>query len=65
MFKQFSNLIDGKEIYLLSSMGIFVVFFVVVGLLLLTMKKDEIKYMSELPLNSEPSLNQNNDERGS
>lgn len=50
MFKQFSNLIDGKEIYLLSSMSIFVLFFLIVGVIILMMKKDEIKYMSELPL---------------
>jgi len=50
MFKQFSNLIHGHEIYLLSSMGIFVLFFLIVGVFILVMKKDEIDYMSELPL---------------
>jgi hypothetical protein len=53
MFKQFSNLIDGKEVYLLCSLGIFVVFFVIVSTVILLMKKDEVKYMSELPLNDE------------
>jgi hypothetical protein len=51
MFKQFSNLIDGKEVYLLCSLGIFVVFFVIVTAVICLMKKDEVKYMSELPLN--------------
>lgn len=51
MFKQFSSLINGKEIYLLSSLGIFLVFFIVVALVLLLMPKENVKYMSELPLN--------------
>ncbi|WP_342332195.1 hypothetical protein [Pedobacter sp. FW305-3-2-15-E-R2A2] len=50
MFKQFLNQVDGSQVYLLTSLGIFMVFFLLVGILLLTMKKDEIKYMSELPL---------------
>ena len=50
MFKQFLNQVDGSQVYLLSSLGIFMLFFLLVGILLLTMKKDEIKYMSELPL---------------
>ncbi|MBB6500106.1 hypothetical protein [Pedobacter cryoconitis] len=50
MFKQFLDKVDGNQGYLLSSLGIFMLFFLLVGILLLTMKKDEIKYMSELPL---------------
>jgi len=50
MFKQFLDQVDGNQGYLLSSLGIFMLFFLLVGILLLTMKKDEIKYMSELPL---------------
>jgi hypothetical protein len=50
MFKQFLDNADGNQGYLLSSFGIFVLFFILVAILLLTMKKDEIKYMSELPL---------------
>lgn len=50
MFKQFLNQVDGSQVYLLTSLGIFMLFFLLVGVLLLTMKKDEIKYMSELPL---------------
>ncbi|MNL67730.1 hypothetical protein D3C87_1923510 [compost metagenome] len=50
MFKQFLNQVDGSQVYLLTSLGIFMLFFLLVGILLLTMKKDEIKYMSELPL---------------
>jgi cbb3-type cytochrome oxidase subunit 3 len=58
MFKQFLDKVDGNQGYLLSSFGIFMLFFILVAILLLTMKKDEIKYMSELPLNDEQ------DERG-
>ncbi len=53
MFKQFLDQVDGNQGYLLSSLGIFMLFFILVAVLLLTMKKDEIKYMSELPLNEE------------
>ncbi len=58
MFKQCLDKVDGNQGYLLSSFGIFMLFFILVAILLLTMKKDEIKYMSELPLNDEQ------DERG-
>ncbi|MBB5634129.1 hypothetical protein HDF26_003209 [Pedobacter cryoconitis] len=58
MFKQFLDKVDGNQGYLLSSLGIFMLFFLLVGILLLTMKKDEIKYMSELPIKDDQ------DERG-
>jgi len=51
MFKQFLNEVDGSQIYLITSMGIFMLFFILVAILLLRMKKDTIKYMSELPFN--------------
>jgi uncharacterized membrane protein len=51
MFKQFSTLINGNEVYLLCSLGIFTLFFLIVGIFLLFMRKDEVQYMSELPLN--------------
>lgn len=50
MFKQFLDHVDGSQVYLLTSLGIFMLFFLLVGILLLTMKKEDIKYMSELPL---------------
>ena len=59
MFKQFLENAEGNQGYLLSSLAIFLVFFILVGVFVLTMRKDEIKYMSELPLNEE------DDERGS
>lgn len=53
MFKQFLDQVTGSQVYLLTSLGIFMLFFILVGILLLTMKKDEVKYMSELPLNDD------------
>ncbi|MCX2480074.1 hypothetical protein OQY15_13320 [Pedobacter sp. MC2016-15] len=59
MFKQFLENAEGNQGYLLSSLAIFLIFFILVGIFVLTMKKDEIQYLSELPLNDE------DDERGS
>jgi hypothetical protein len=59
MFKQFLENAEGNQGYLLSSLSIFLLFFILVGIFVLTMKKDEIKYMSELP------IKEDNDERGS
>lgn len=53
MFKQFLHQTDGNQDYLITSLGIFMLFFIVVAILLIIMKKDEVKYMSELPLNDE------------
>jgi hypothetical protein len=53
MFKQFLNQADGHQAYLITSLAIFLVFFLLVALLLLLMKKDTVKYMSELPLEEE------------
>lgn len=48
MFKQITNL-QGDEIYLMTSLWIFLIFFVVVGMMLFFMKKDHIQYMKEIP----------------
>jgi len=50
MFKQFTENISGHQVYLLSSLGIFLVFFIVVTILLLRIRKAHIEYMSDLPL---------------
>lgn len=50
MFKQFLDQTSGNQGYLLTSLGIFMLFFIMVAVLLFTMKKEEITYMSELPL---------------
>lgn len=50
MFKQFTENISGHQIYLMSSLGIFLVFFIIVAILLLRVRKAHIEYMSDLPL---------------
>lgn len=52
MFKQITNL-HGDELYLIISLWIFIVFFVVVGLMLFFMKKDHIKYMKDIPFDDD------------
>jgi hypothetical protein len=53
MFRQFLEQVDDKNIYLITSLGIFLAFFILVGVFLLVMKKDEVNYMSQLPLTDE------------
>ncbi len=53
MFKQFLDQATGHQGYLITSLAIFMIFFLVVAILLISMKKDEVKYMSELPLNDD------------
>lgn len=50
MFKQFLENAEGNQGYLISSFAIFALFFILVGVFVMTMKKEEISYMSELPL---------------
>ena len=50
MFKQFTENINGNQIYLLASLGIFLVFFIVVAILLIKLRKNHVDYMSDLPL---------------
>jgi hypothetical protein len=50
MFRQFTEHINGNQIYLLFSLGIFLVFFIVVTILLIRLKKQHVEYMSDLPL---------------
>jgi len=51
MFKQFTENISGNQVYLLCSLGIFLVFFIVVTVLLLRIRKPHIEHMSDMPLN--------------
>lgn len=50
MFKQFTENISGNQVYLLFSLGIFLVFFIVVTIVLIRIKKQHIDHMSDLPL---------------
>lgn len=53
MFKQFIDRSSGVDVYLITSLGIFLVFFLAVTILLFMMKNTHIKYMSALPLNDD------------
>ncbi|MFD0764354.1 hypothetical protein ACFQZI_05790 [Mucilaginibacter lutimaris] len=50
MFKQFTENINGHQVYLLSSLGIFLVFFIVVAIILFRLGKKHVDHMSALPL---------------
>jgi len=50
MFRQFTEHISGNQVYLLVSLFIFLVFFIVVTLLLLRLRKQHVDYMSDIPL---------------
>ncbi|MDB5145497.1 MAG: hypothetical protein JWQ66_4210 [Mucilaginibacter sp.] len=50
MFDQFVKDVSGEQIYLIFSLWIFLVFFVVVSFLLFITKKQHVAYMSDLPL---------------
>lgn len=50
MFDQFVKNVSGEQMYLIFSLWIFLVFFVVVCFLLYITKKQHIDEMSELPL---------------
>jgi hypothetical protein len=50
MFRQFIDKSTDADVYLITSLGIFFVFFVIVTALLFTMNKKHLSYMSELPL---------------
>ncbi|QNN44260.1 hypothetical protein [Pedobacter roseus] len=49
MFNQIKDLAGG-EIYLITSLLMFMVFFVIVGVYLLKLNKKHIEVMSEIPL---------------
>lgn len=53
MFKQFVDKMTGNDIYLITSLLIFFIFFVAVAALLIRMNKKHIAYMSNLPLNED------------
>ena len=50
MFDQFVKDVSGKQLYLIFSLWIFLVFFVVVSILLFITKKQHADHMSDLPL---------------
>ena len=59
MFKQFTENISGNQGYLLSSLGIFLIFFIVVAIMLMRLQKQHIDHMSDLPLHDGQSSTAN------
>lgn len=60
MFKQFTENISGNQAYLLFSLCIFLIFFIVVAIMLMRIRKPHIDHMSKMPLNDnliDPSKN--------
>jgi cbb3-type cytochrome oxidase subunit 3 len=57
MFKQFLTQVTDSQVYLITSLGIFMLFFLFVAVLLIYMKKEQIDYMSSLPLNDDENGN--------
>lgn len=58
MWKQITNL-HGDEIYLIISMLIFLTFFIMVGIMIFTMKKSFVDYMKDLPFDESEKQNDN------
>jgi hypothetical protein len=50
MFRQFIDKAIGADVYLITSLWIFLIFFILVTVMLFKMNKDHIRHMSELPL---------------
>lgn len=50
MFRQFLENQAGSSIYVIISLMIFLIFFLLVGIVLWKMNKTHIQYMSDLPL---------------
>jgi len=59
MFKQFTENISGNQVYLIASLGIFLIFFIVVTIMLMRLHKQHIEHMSDLPLHDGQSSTAN------
>lgn len=53
MFKNYLSSIEGVAIYPIISLSVFVVFFVLLGYLVIRADKKYIKHMEEMPLDKE------------
>ena len=56
MFKQFLNKVQGADIPMVTSLLIFFIFFLLLGVYLIIMDKNHEKYMSDLPINDDKHL---------
>lgn len=60
MFKQINNLAGG-EYYLITSLLLFMVFFILVGVYLFKLNKNYINKMSQMPINeTQPNSDEGN-----
>jgi cbb3-type cytochrome oxidase subunit 3 len=50
MFNQLIQNFADSQVYLISSLWLFLIFFILVAVMLTRMNKKHVKYMSELPL---------------
>lgn len=57
--------VQGSEVYLLISLGIFILFFIAVIVVLIFMRKEHVKHMSELPLNDDDTNDNDTYEKNS
>jgi len=57
MFKQFIQNFADSRIYLISSLWLFLIFFILVAIMLFRMNKKYIEYMSNLPLEEDKEFN--------
>lgn len=62
MFRQITNL-EGNEWYLIASLWIFLIFFIIVGIMLFRMKKDYVNYMGNMPLDETEAQEQTEEEK--
>ncbi len=60
MFKQINNLAGG-EFYLIASLFIFLVFFIMVSILILKLSKSHISMMSNLPIEDQQTTDYEQD----
>ena len=60
MFKQITNLAGG-EFYLIASLLIFLVFFIVVTIFIINLSKSHISMMSNLPIEDQQTTNYEED----
>ena len=56
MFKQFIQNFADSRIYLISSLWLFLIFFILVAIMLFRMNKKHIEYMSKLPLEEDREM---------
>lgn len=62
MFKQFVQNFTDSQTYLIFSLFLFLIFFLMVGVMLYRMKKKDVDYMSNIPLEEDQEKKQDQTE---